>query len=238
MAKKVKALSNSETRVIRRSRIRKNPINPKRHKEERIKLQEKNLKQVGYLGGIVWNETTGNLVDGHRRICAMDLYYKYDGTAETDYDVKVEVVHLDEQAEKQQVAYMAAGDTRYDIDLLAEFAEDIELGDIGIEQSEIDDILSIAKGGEEETPDLFQELMTPTKPVPQKGTPEYEAAKARVKEGKAKTREDTDRYQKDESSFVTLSFSNYENLIAFCDLVGAKPEDKFIKGEELLKLFE
>ena len=96
MAKKVKALDVSETRVVKRSEIKKNPITPKRHKEDRIKQQAKNLKKVGYLGGIVWNETTGNLIDGHRRISAMDLYYGYDGTPETDYEVKVEVVHMDE----------------------------------------------------------------------------------------------------------------------------------------------
>ena len=149
--KKVKALETSETRVVHRSIIKRHPQNPKRHGEDRIKQQEKNLKKVGYLGGIVWNETTGNLIDGHRRISAMDLYYGYDGTPETDYEVKVEVVHMDEAEEKQQLAYMAAGDTKADLDLLAEFANDIDLGEIGLEQSEIDDILNIANGSNEET---------------------------------------------------------------------------------------
>lgn len=94
---KKKALETSETRVIKRSNIAFHSKNPKRHAEERIKLQAKNLKKVGYLGGIVWNETTGNLIDGHRRIKAMDLYYDYDGTSETDYEVKVEVVHMNEK---------------------------------------------------------------------------------------------------------------------------------------------
>ena len=169
MAKKVKQLETSDTRVIRRTQIAKNPHNPKRHREDRIKIQEKNLKKVGYLGGIVWNETTGNLIDGHRRISAMDLYYGYDGTHETDYDVKVEVVHMDEKEEKQQLAYMAAGDTKADLDLLANFADDIDLEEIGLEQSEIDDILNIASGGEEKTADLFADLVTPTKSVAEKG---------------------------------------------------------------------
>lgn len=237
MAKK-KALATSETRVIKRSQISKNPINPKRHKEDRIKVQEKNLKKVGYLGGIVWNETTGNLIDGHRRISAMDLYYGYDGTAETDYDVKVEVVHMNDAEEKQQLAYMAAGDTKADLDLLANFADEIDLGEIGLEQSEIDDILNIASGGTEETPGLFVELMKPTKAVPEKGSEEYEANKARVKEGKAKTREMARENAKNESAHITLSFSSYDNFVAFCDLMGVAPDSKFVKGEELLQMFE
>ena len=85
----MKELKQSETRIIKRSQINLNPINPKRHSDERIRLQKKNLQKVGFLGGIVWNELSGNLIDGHRRIKAMDMYYKYDGTSDTDYKVKV-----------------------------------------------------------------------------------------------------------------------------------------------------
>ena len=238
MAKKKKLLATSETRVIKRSKIRKHHLNPKRHGEERIKQQARNLKKVGYLGGIVWNETTGNLIDGHRRISAMDLYYGYDGTPDTDYDVKVEVVHMDEKEEKQQLAYMAAGDTKADLDLLANFAEDIDLGEIGLDQSEIDDIMSIAMGGKEETPDILGDLMRPSTAVPEKGSAEYEAKVAHVKSIKAKTKEDANTARLDEAAHITLSFSSYENLVAFCDLMGVDPTTKFVKGEELLQMFE
>lgn len=236
--KKVKALETSETRVVKRSQLHAHHLNPKRHLEDRVKQQAKNLKKVGYLGGIVWNETTGNIIDGHRRIKAMDLYYGYDGTAETDYEVKVEVVHMDEAEEKQQLAYMAAGDTKADLDLLAEFAKGIDLDEIGLDQSEIDDILNFANGTEEETEDILGELVTPTKKVPEKGSAEYEAAKARVKEGKRKTREIAQRDAQNDAAHVVLSFSNYENFVAFCDLMGVAPDVKFVKGEELLQMFE
>ena len=97
----MKELKQSETRIIKRSQINLNPINPKRHSDERIKLQKKNLQKVGFLGGIVWNEKSGNLIDGHRRIKAMDLHYKYNGTSGADYNVKVEVVRLDDKTEKR-----------------------------------------------------------------------------------------------------------------------------------------
>ena len=53
--KKVKALETSETRVIKRSQLHGHKMNPKRHADEKVKQQAKNLKKVGYLGGIVWN---------------------------------------------------------------------------------------------------------------------------------------------------------------------------------------
>ena len=122
----MKELKQSETRVIKRSQINLNPINPKRHSDEKVKLQKKNLQKIGFLGGIVWNEKSGNLIDGHRRIKAMDLHYKYNGTPGTDYDVKVEVVNLDDKAEKEQLTYMAVGNTKPDIDLIAGYISDID----------------------------------------------------------------------------------------------------------------
>ena len=94
-------IKTSETSVIKRSQINLNPLNPKRHTEEAIKQQKKNLQKIGFLGGIVWNKLSGNLIDGHRRVYAMDLLYKYDGSKEADYDIKVEVCELNEKTEKE-----------------------------------------------------------------------------------------------------------------------------------------
>ena len=49
----MKELKQSETRIIKRSQMNLNPINPKRHSDEKVKLQKKNLQKVGFLGGIV-----------------------------------------------------------------------------------------------------------------------------------------------------------------------------------------
>ena len=92
MSTTMKQLKQSETLTINRSQINLNPYNPKRHTDKEIKNQLANLKKVGFNGGIKWNKVTKNLIDGHRRIKAMDIYYKYDGTNETDYQVKVEAV--------------------------------------------------------------------------------------------------------------------------------------------------
>lgn len=64
-----------------------------------------NIKKVGLIGGIQWNETTGNLIDGHKRVMSVDLIQGYDGTPETDYDIKVEAVDLTKDRERAIVVY-------------------------------------------------------------------------------------------------------------------------------------
>lgn len=223
-------LKQSETRIIKRSQINLNPINPKRHSEERIKLQKKNLQKVGFLGGIVWNEASGNIIDGHRRIKAMDLYYKYDGTTKTDYEVKVEVVTLDEKTEKQQLAYMAAGNTKPDIDLLANFIPDIDYSEIGLDTNEINDILAISQADAISLSESLDDLISPVD--------SYEEKKRHMKEVKQQVKEQAVQRQQDEEAYITLSFSSFEAKSDFCDLLGISTDYKFAKGEDVLKLIE
>ena len=101
--KKEKQLYNkSETITIKRSQINFAPFNPKKHSQEQINQMRKNIKNVGFLGGIIWNEQTSNLVDGHKRTMSLDLIHGYDGTPEKDYDIKVEKISLDLKTEKEQ----------------------------------------------------------------------------------------------------------------------------------------
>lgn len=138
-------INQSETREIMRSQIRLNPLNPKRHTDELVKLQKKNLQKVGFLGGVVWNDATGNLVDGHRRLLALDIINGYNGDPSTDYPVKVEVTSLDEKTEKEQVTYMAVGSTRYELDMIAAYIKDIDYKDLGLRDGELRDILAISE---------------------------------------------------------------------------------------------
>ena len=123
-------IKQSETRIIKRSQISLNPYNPKKHSDKAISDQKKNIQKVGYLGGITWNETTGNLIDGHRRLMALDSNYKYNGS--NDYDLKVEVVHFDSKTEKEQMTYMAIGSTKADLQMIADYYPEINLLDIGV----------------------------------------------------------------------------------------------------------
>lgn len=237
----MKELKQSETRIIKRSQINLNPINPKRHSDEKVKLQKKNLQKIGFLGGIVWNEKSGNLIDGHRRIKAMDLHYKYDGTSKTDYDVKVEVVALDDKAEKEQLTYMAVGNTKPDIDLIAGYISDIDYTNVGLDIGELNDILSINT----ETPSLLDSVDDLLSPLPSFDEIEipsvektYDEKKEHMKAIKQQVRESAIERQQNEEAYITLSFSSYNAKEDFCDLLGISTDDKFVKGEDVLRLIK
>lgn len=234
----MKELKQSETRIIKRSKINLNPINPKRHSDERVKLQKKNLQKVGFLGGIVWNEKSGNLIDGHRRIKAMDLHYKYDGTSSTDYNVKVEVVNLDDKAEKEQLTYMAVGNTKPDIDLIADYINDIDYSDVGLSEAELNDILSISGIDDIRLSDSLDNLLSSPVKESKRLDRTEEEKKAHMKEVKQQVKAVAKERQLNEEAYIMLSFSSYEAKAYFCDLLGISTDDKFAKGEGVLKLIE
>lgn len=241
-------IKTSETKIVMRSTINFNELNPKRHEEEAVKVQARNIKKVGILGGIVVNEATSNLLDGHRRLMALDSINKYDGTPETDYEVKVEVCNLDEKTEKEQMTYMAVGNTQADLDLIAKYIGDIDTKDLGLTQAQIkaleqfnlseEDIFNSQDKGAQavskEVEDFFNFLPTATQPMKGSENLAPEEKKALVKAGKEKTREDSAGYDDFGNAMLTLSFDNMENKYAFCEAMGIDPDSKVTKGEELL----
>lgn len=231
-------IKTSETSVIKRSQINLNPLNPKRHTEEAIKLQKKNMQKIGFLGGIVWNRITGNLIDGHRRVYAMDLLYRYDGSKEADYDIKVEVCELDNKTEKEQLTYMAVGNTKADYDLIAKYVNDIDIHNVGLSNSDIKDILSFTDTDIDALTDSIDGLILPSieeeRTIPAEKTAEEK--KQHVKDVKEQVREIAEKRQADEEAYIMLSFTNAENKQSFCDLLGIDVSEKFMKGEKLLEM--
>lgn len=186
------------------------------------------MRKVGYCGGILWNETTGNLIDGHRRVQAMDSYFKYDGTAKTDYRVKVEVINLKDKEEKEQMTYMALGNTKADLSLVAEYLPDIDINNIGLDDSYIRE-LSLYTGVEmAEIPIIPIEDITTT----------YEDKKNAVKESKQRIKEQSRAQAQNDMAYITVSFSDYQTKAVFCEVLGISPDAIFTKGEDILKLID
>lgn len=228
-----KQLKQSETRTIKRSQISLNPYNPKRHTEDRIKMQKKNLQKVGYLGGITWNETTGNLIDGHRRIQAMDMYYSYDGTQNTDYSVKVEVVQMSEKQEKEQLTFMAVGNTKADMELIAKYLPDIDPESAGLNDeyiAEISAFMPDVPNVETFTIDDFKPLKTTSQ------NPNSEELKSAVKATKQAIKERCEEQARTENAYITLSFTSYNEKAEFCEMMGIDADARFAKGEDVLRL--
>lgn len=234
----MKQLKESRTQTIKRSQIKLNPFNPKRHTDDKIRFQKRNLEKVGFLGGIVWNELSGNLIDGHRRIMAMDMHYGYDGTDQTDYDVKVEVVSLDEKEEKNQMTYMAIGDTQADFNLISRYVDEIDYKSAGLSKEEYDKIQAIAESVSDEVATsitTLDDIIAPPDTSDPSGTKEQiKAKKEQIKAKKDKSRYDSYARQNDEDAFITVCFSNFEGKVAFCEMFGCDPYNtKFINGEDL-----
>lgn len=238
-------ITQSRTIEIKRSQIRLNPFNPKRHPEEAIKLQQRNFKKVGYLGGVSWNERTGNLLDGHRRVLAMDALNKYDGTEATDYTIKVEATNMDEKTEKEQMTYMAVGNTKADMDLIAEYITDIDTKDIGLTETEINSLLKYSEVDartEDMTPaaveTFFDFIPSPT--VQAKGTENLtpEERKAIVKEARQVQNDNAANYSSVVDLKITVSFSDEEEKVAFCEMLGLESDAEYVKGGDILNLIQ
>ena len=84
----------------------------------------------------MWNESSGNLIDGHRRVMALDTIYKYDGTPKKDYQIKVEVAEFDEKTELEQLTYHAIGNSKADYNLVAQYASQIDTQAVGLSEEE------------------------------------------------------------------------------------------------------
>ena len=237
-------INNSETLVIKRSQINLNPLNPKRHSEDNITLQSKNIKKVGFLGGIVWNKLSSNIIDGHRRVFALDLINKYNGDPSTDYDIKVEVCQLDEKVEKEQMTYMAVGNTKADLDLIGKYAQDIDLSDVGLTAVEIDSLLTFSKETVEisdnvdEIENIFD--FAPTPIVPSKLCAEMtpEQRKEHVKNIKEIQNQAAIQVAEIGCANITIQFKDFEEKNIFCDLLEISVDEMFINGALILNKLE
>lgn len=81
---------------VHRSQIHPAPYNPRTIDPNAEARLEHNLRTVGLLTTLVWNERSGNLVGGHQRLSRLD---KLEGTL--DYELGVAAIDVDEQTERE-----------------------------------------------------------------------------------------------------------------------------------------
>lgn len=137
MANKVK---QSETRTIKRSEITPADYNPRKISPEAKKALKANIKANGLIGGIVFNEQTGNLVSGHQRLTVADEINRYDpADHKNDYDIKVEVVNVDSKKEKELNIFFnsKAVQGEFDYSLLAQMVGDIDVSMAGLDDVDL-----------------------------------------------------------------------------------------------------
>ena len=261
--KQPQRIKGSVTEDIRRSAITLNPCNPKRHTDRQVKQQVANIKANGYLGGIVWNRTTGNLIDGHRRVQALDIIHKYDGTADTDYTLKVEVVEFDEKTELEQLTYMAVGNSKADYNLIAQYAAQIDTAAIGLSEEEQTQLQSLIVSATDIAPiqDYGADFLTPSQ-QPQQNNPKQpqqpthdldgseqtfeqiarhrseapHASKEEIQAKKKRNTETSDSRNAENELYIMLKFDNPDRMAEFGDAVGIHvTSSMLIDGEEFMQ---
>lgn len=228
MAEKKPKIKTSDTITISRSKIQFAPYNPRKKDPKIVEALKKNLKKVGYLGGIVWNEETGNLVGGHKRVEAMDLIYSYDGTTDKDYEIKVEKVSMDPKTEKEQNIFLnnkrVQGEMDYE--LLADILPEIDIDATGLDNYDLQIIESIVPSFDMGRNEVIK---NDSKELAQ----DYEAHKAATKQLKQEIKNGIS--EKQTPSYFTVTFANYDDKAGFLEQYGIDGDTVFIKGEDLQK---
>ncbi len=257
-------IKQPENREIQRSKINFANYNPRKITPEARKKLKANLKRVGILGGIVWNEVTGNLVSGHQRVSVIDEVNKYNSeTKENDYLIRVEVVQMDEKTEKEQNIFMnnrnIQGD--FDSDMLRTLLDGIDynlagLDDFDLNMLGIGDIdLNIGNDDIWRKEDILDDSLSIIDDLTKEGSEHrnidrskdfYEDSKenqiARHNEiQKIKDRiGNQNSFEKDNGmlSYVVLSFNTPTERANFMEVFGYSFDERYIDGNEFMNRVE
>lgn len=126
-------IKQNEPVKIKRSQINLAGYNPRKITPEAKRKLKENLSKMGLMGGLVWNERTGNLVSGHQRITILDADNNYNiKSKENDYDVFVTKVNLDEKDEKAQNVFFNNQSAMgfFDEDKLHEIMKEVDFSEM------------------------------------------------------------------------------------------------------------
>lgn len=217
--------------TIHRSQLLNAPYNPRKIGAKQRTELKKNLKRVGLVGPLIWNEVTGNLVSGHQRIDILDELEK-----SADYELTVSVVSLDDKTEKEQNVFLNSTTFtgEFDLEKLAVMLND---GDIDYKLAGLDEydlnVIGVDFDSRPDPPDedeqAFQEIQADREA---ERAASIEALKQRKRDSK---QEIYDRAGSGET-YVTLSFDNFENKTAFMRRFNLNEEDLYIKGEYFVQI--
>ena len=222
-----------------------------------------NLKRVGLLGGIVWNEVTGNLVSGHQRISVIDEVNKYNPDTRTnDYLIRVEVVHMDEKTEKEQNIFMnnrsVQGD--FDSDMLKDMLDGIDyslagLNDFDLNMLGIGDLDFSINDDIWRKEDILDDSLSAIDEATKEGKENkdinrsnnfYEDSKENqiVRHNEVQKIKDRisnqNSFEKDNGmlSYVVLSFNSPTERVNFMKMFGYGFEERYIDGKEFMDRIE
>lgn len=242
-------VKQAQSTTIQRSQINFASYNPRRLSDTAKKKLKANLKRIGLAGGIVWNETTGNLVSGHQRLSIIDEIEKYNpDTHENDYPIRVEVLQLSDKEEKEQNIFFnsTTAQGEFDNDLLAALIPEIDYDLAGLDEADIN--VLIADVPVFDVADYNQAVKDDFRNLEQITDEERLARKEAVKQAKQATKDNLSEEVMGDP-YITLSFYDYESKLYFMEVLknkieeakiiySVRPDDKYIKGEIVQQIIE
>jgi len=257
--KESKYFGQSETVTLKRSEIHPSDYNPRVIDEEGKKQLKRSIKRYGVIGGIVVNKQTGNtIVGGHQKVAILDELNKY---PEKDYDVKVELVDVDEKTEKEMNVMLNNPHVggSWDWDKMRELvgSVDFDYKNAGLTEQDLDIIGVDYLLQTDEEANISNEFDNLLKERDEQHRAELDARReqrdaereaerllkaenepsdndekiARMKEVKQQVKEQAIRTAADMSAYVMLSFDTWENKVVFMEKFGYQVNQKIIKGE-------
>ena len=208
-----------ESVIINRQEIKNAEYNPRKISDINRKKLKENIKRIGYMGGIVVNKITMNLVSGHQRLAILDSLER-----KKDYDLTVSMVELTEKEEVEQNIFFnnqnAQGD--FDESKLKEIFEgdfDINLGSTGFENSDLAVFEIDLKEFENQSKEIRK----------------IQNVKEQLKKIRKETKEKRDK-ENDTNFFIALIFETAEEKTTFCKKYKLSLNEQYIKANSFIKL--
>lgn len=251
MAKKSSGESSSVTKfqkfkseTIPRSRLKNAPYNPSRATKTQLDKLRDGIKRFGFVGGIVWNARTENIVGGHKRLSQLDAL-----NGSPDYQLTVDVVDI---SEADEIALNVLLNNReaqgnFDIDLLSEAMSMLsEHGgnptDTGFSTVDLqailgneflDGVFAEQAEAEGEVISELESIRNDAKASRKESTPER---KADLKKKREKYREQVgDDIESDADFCITLVFDSNESLGDFLHAAKLPSDKRYFDGHEFCR---
>jgi hypothetical protein len=173
-------------------------------------------------------------VAGHQRLSVMDELNKYDGkTGEGDYRLRVDIIDVEEKAERELNILLNNPNAQgqWDYDALRELMPDIDYRDAGLTEEDLNLIGVDFLLQTDEQNSTVGELTGLTSDMNAQRELEKEARKAHILAEKEKVGKSAEEKAKNMDAYVMLSFDTYKAKAAFMCRFGYDSQEKFIKGE-------
>jgi hypothetical protein len=224
---------------IHRSAIKNAPYNPRTINEKQRSGLKRNLKKIGLVYPLVWNESTGNLVSGHQRISLCD---EINGT--DDYTLTMSVVQLSLKDEIQQNIFLNSTTYQGEFDLIklkeTMLEHELDYKDCGLDEYDLSvininpkDIKIFGNETKDETETKAEEAEAEEVLTPE----EKKEAIKQLKKDIQKSYENTEQV-KNVDAYVIMSFSNIDNKEAFCRRFDIPIGETIFKGEVFSNMVE